>query len=372
MPDINPDAPDDLGGLPRRPGRTTGAPAAVVRSGKEAISVELALTIFRQMVRTRALEERGIKMSKSGEAYFWVGGPGEEALNVCLGMQVRRGHGPAYDYLHLHYRNAGVLLAMGMPVLDHVRQIAMTATDPFSKGRNFVGHYAIPDWNVVPVTSVIEVQCVMALGTALVQKRHGGEGLSIAVSGDAGTAEGDFESCLMWSSRPGNELPVLVVVTNNGYGISTPHASQHAERRIADRALPYGIKNETIDGNDPVAAWNAIDRAMRYVRRERKPFLLEAMVSRLHGHSSSSGAQRVWDEPDPVALFEQKLIDLGAIDAEAVRLMKEEAKAETDAAVVQAMAEPRPTKEDVEKFTYAPSDVDTVYPQDYTGLPGKR
>ena len=155
-------------------------------------------------------------MSKSGEAYFWVGGPGEEAVNVCLGMQVRRGQGPAHDYLHLHYRNAGILVAMGMPILDHVRQLAMTATDPFSKGRNFVGHYAIPAWNVIPVTSVIEVQCVMAPGTALMQKRHGGEGLSIAVAGDAGTAEGDFESCLMWSSRPGNELPVLLVVTNNG------------------------------------------------------------------------------------------------------------------------------------------------------------
>jgi len=370
MPDTNPDAPDDLGGLPRRPGRTTGAPA-VVRNAREAISVELALTIFRQMVRTRALEERGIKMSKSGEAYFWVGGPGEEALNVCLGMQVRRGQGPAHDYLHLHYRNAGVLVAMGMPVLDHVRQLAMTATDPFSKGRNFVGHYAVPAWNVVPVTSVIEVQCVMAIGTALMQKRHGGEGLSIAVSGDAGTAEGDFESCLMWSARPGNELPVLLVVTNNGYGISTPHASQHALKRIADRALPYGIRAETIDGNDPVAAWHAIDRAMRYVRRERKPFLLEAMVSRLHGHSSSSGAQRVWDEPDCVVLFEQKLIDAGAIDADAVRVMKEEARKEANDAVVKATAEPKPTKDDVEKFTYAPSEVDAVYPDDYTGLPGR-
>src|SRR5262249_51205136 len=197
MPDINEDAPDDLGGLPRRPGRTTGAPAAVVRSGKDAISVELALTIFRQMVRTRALEERGIKMSKSGEAYFWVGGPGEEAVNACLGMQVRRGQGPAYDYLHLHYRNSGVMLAMGMPVLEQAGQLAMTATDRHSRGRNFVGHYAMPEWNVLPVTSVIEVQMVMAPGTALVQKRHGGEGLSVAFSGDAGTAEGDFESCLL-------------------------------------------------------------------------------------------------------------------------------------------------------------------------------
>ncbi|MCS7270700.1 MAG: thiamine pyrophosphate-dependent enzyme, partial [Gemmataceae bacterium] len=205
------DQPELPEGLKRRP--TGVAAPAVIRSGREVISAELALTIYRQMVRTRALEERSIKMSKSGEAYFWIGGPGEEAVNVCLGLQVHKGQGPAYDYLHLHYRNAGVLLAMGMPMIDHVRQLAMRWTDPHSRGRNFVGHYAVKRWNVVPVTSVIEVQFAMAPGTALMQKRHGqkypheNEGITIVVGGEAGTAEGDFETCLNWSTRPGNELP---------------------------------------------------------------------------------------------------------------------------------------------------------------------
>src|SRR6267378_2339756 len=75
------------------------------------------LQIHRRMVRARIMEERMIKMSKSGEAYFWIGGPGEEAFNVCLGLQVNKGQGPAFDYLHLHYRNAGVMLAMGMPMI---------------------------------------------------------------------------------------------------------------------------------------------------------------------------------------------------------------------------------------------------------------
>src|SRR5215204_5691150 len=160
MPDTNEDPPDIEDALMRR--STKIAAPAVIRSGGAAISAELALTVFRQMVRTRALEERAIKMSKSGEAYFWIGGPGEEAFNVCLGMQIRRGQGPAYDYVHLHYRNAGVLLAMGMSMQDHFRQLAMTKTDRHSWGRNFVGHYAVPEWNVIPVTSVIEVQYAMA------------------------------------------------------------------------------------------------------------------------------------------------------------------------------------------------------------------
>ena len=377
MPEMNNEDPPDIGsGVPRRPVRV--AAPAVIRSGREAISTEVALTIFRQMLRTRALEERSIKMSKSGEAYFWIGGPGEEALNVCLGLQVHKGHGPAFDYLHLHYRNAGVMLALGMPMIDHIRQLAMRWTDPHSKGRNFVGHYAVKEWNVVPVTSVIEVQFSMAPGTALVQKRHGlanpaeAEGITVVVGGEAGTAEGDFESCLNWSTRPGQELPVLMLVANNRFGISTDLRTVSTDQKISDRGIPYGIRSETVDGNDPVVIWNGLDRAMRYCRRERKPFLLEAMVSRLHGHSSSSGAQRNWIEADPLALFEQKLIDAGAIDAATVKAMKDEAKTEADAAVVEAMQEPEPSREDVEAFTYAPSEVDAVYPQDYTGLPGMR
>jgi 2-oxoisovalerate dehydrogenase E1 component alpha subunit len=374
MPELNEDPPDHGNGLPRR--RVHTAAPAVIRTGSSVISAELALTIFRQMIRTRALEERSIKMSKSGEAYFWIGGPGEEAVNVCLGLQVHKGFGPAYDYLHLHYRNAGILLSMGMPMIDHIRQLAMRWTDPHSRGRNFVGHYAVRQWNVVPVTSVIEVQYAMAPGTALVQLRHGqqnpaeAEGITVVVGGEAGTAEGDFECCLNWSTRPGRELPVLMVVTNNRFGISTELQSVSATSRVAARAIPYGIRAETVDGNDPVVVWNAIDRAMRYCRRERKPYLLEAMVSRLHGHSSSSGAQRNWNEQDPIVLFEQKLIDSGAIDTTGIKAMREEAKAEADAAVVAAMKEPEPTREDVESFTYAPSPVDVVYPNDYTGLPG--
>lgn len=372
MSDLNAgdEPPEVRTGGPRRGGTST-TPASVVRTGREGISVELALTIFRQMVRTRALEERSIKMSKSGEAFFWIGGPGEEAFNVCLGLQLHKGRGPAFDYTHLHYRNAGVLLAMGMSMTDHVRQLAMRATDPHSRGRNFVGHYCVPAWNVVPVSSVIEVQYAMAPGTALVQKRHGGEGITVVVGGEAGTAEGDFETCLNWSTRPGNPLPVLMAVTNNRQGISTHIDTVHAHRPVADRALPYGIESATIDGTDPVATWNGLDRAMRYCRRERKPFLLEVMVTRMHGHSSSSGAQRDWGEADPVAWFEQKLIDAHAIDAAGVRQLRDEAKAEADAAVVEATGEPMPTAADIYRDTYAPSEVDVVYPRDYTGLPGR-
>src|SRR5262249_56604112 len=104
--------------------------------------------------------------------------------------------------------------------------------------------------------------------------------ITIVAGGDAGTAEGDFASCLVWSTRPGNELPVLMVITNNHWGISTTACSQHGEERIIDRGRPFGIPGAQVDGNDPIASWHALQKAMNYCRHERRPYLLEAMASR--------------------------------------------------------------------------------------------
>jgi 2-oxoisovalerate dehydrogenase E1 component alpha subunit len=340
-----------------------------IASGSEFLNVERCLEIQTLMVRTRAMEERMIKMSKSGEGYFWIGGPGEEAFNACLGLQIKKGHGPEFDFLHLHYRNSATLVAMGMPLIDGLRQMAMTATDPHSRGRNFPGHYARQEWNIMPVSSVIENQFAIAPGTAIVQKRHGGEGITIVVGGDAGSAEGDFASCMVWSTRPGNELPVLMIIMNNGWGISTPASTQHGESHIIDRGRAFDIPGEVVDGNDPIASWHAIERAMDYCRRRRRPFMIEAKVSRLHGHSSSSGAARVTTEPDCITLFEAKLLEAGILEHLALDRVHEEAHAEVDAAIEQISKEPRPGLADVYKDTYAPSSVDPIYSDDYTGLP---
>src|SRR5262249_17722978 len=157
--------------------------------------------------------------------------------------------------------------------------------------------------------------------------------------------------------RPGNELPVLMVVMNNGWGISTQHCTQHACKHVIDRGHAFNISGEVVDGNDPVASWFAVERAMRVCRGERRPFMLEAMVSRLYGHSSSSGAPHS-GEPDCLAILEERLLDAGLIDQKALARVHAEAKAETDMAVAQAARDPKPEPGDVEKFTYADSPVD--------------
>lgn len=272
------------------------------------LSAELSLQIYDLMLRTRLLEERLIKMYKQGDGFFWIGGPGEEAFNVPLGLLVDKGQGVDHDFLHLHYRSAGTLLAMGADPVDSLRQMRNAATDPYSRGRNFAGHFSLRRWNVTPVTSPIEVQFAIAIGTARAQRAgSGARGITIVQGGDAGTAEGDFATALVWSSRKGNELPLLMIVMNNRFGISTPYAGQHGHDQIADRGKAFGMPTAVIDGNDPATSYAAIEQALHYVRTERKPYLLEAMVSRLRGHSSASGANLVKDEIDCLDRFEQQL-----------------------------------------------------------------
>lgn len=321
------------------------------------LSPDLLIKLHSLMVKARALEERLIQMYKQGDGYFWIGGPGEEAFNVPLGLLIHKGQGPQYDYCHFHYRNSGTLLAMGAEPIDALRQMKNTATDPYSGGRNFVGHYSIREWNVVPVSSPIEVQYSMAPGTAIANKRAGGRGITVVTGGDAGTAEGDFSTCLIWSSRPSNPLPVLIVVTNNKWGISTHYQGQHGEKRISDRGKAFGIESKTIDGNDPEVSYREIAAAMDYVRSERKPFLLEAVLSRLYGHSSASGANRVNDEADCITGFERRLEERGLLTRQQMDEMRARFTAELLAAHKQVKEEPQPDGKSIHEHVFADRDL---------------
>lgn len=314
---------------------------------------ELLVRMHDLMVKARVLEERLIQMYKQGHGYFWIGGPGEEAFNVPLGLLMKKGQGPAFDYLHAHYRQSATMMALGEEPIGALRQMKNTSLDPYSGGRNFAGHFSKRAWNIAPVSSPIEVQYVMAPGTALAQKRHGGEGISIVTGGDAGTAEGDFASCLVWSSRPGSELPLLIIVTNNKWGISTSAEGQHGEKFIADRGRAFNIRSKTVDGNDPVNAYLELKEAMEYVRRERKPFLMEAMVSRLYGHSSASGANFVGNELDCLARFEERLEKHGILSRQDMDAVRQRYTEEMAAMARQVREEPLPSPDTIWNHIYA-------------------
>lgn len=280
------------------------------------------------MIKGRAYEERLIKMYLQNDGYFWIGGPGEEAFNIPLGLQVHKGEGLDYDYLHLHYRSSGILLAMGAEPLSGFRQMKNVASDPYSGGRNFGNHPSIRKWNVLPVSSTIETQYATAIGTGIAQRQHGGKGITIVNGGDAGTAEGEFASCMVWSTMPKRELPIFMIVTNNDYGISTPRATVHGDAIIADRGKAFGMKTRVINGNDVEESYFAIKEIMDYIRTERKPFLLEAKVSRLYGHSSASGAKFAAKEEDCILKFEADLLSAGVYSKKEMSDLREKYTAE--------------------------------------------
>ncbi len=334
------------------------APGATASSGKFRLPAKQLIQIYDAMIRARILEERLIRMYKQSDGYFWIGGPGEEAFNIPLGLNINKGEGLDHDFMHFHYRSSGIILAMGADPMDMMRQMKNTATDPYSGGRNFGNHTSIKKWNILPITSTIETQYATAIGTGIAHRQHGGEGITIVNGGDAGTAEGEFASCLVWSSRPKFELPILMIVTNNEFGISTPAATQHGEKHMADRGTAFGIQNRVINGNDVEESWFAIREAMEYVRKERKPFLLEARVSRLYGHSSATGANLVTGEEDALAVYERKLVNEGVMTKQEVDALREKYTAEFLEMAKRVKEEPMP-------------DGSTIYDHTFKGQKGK-
>jgi len=326
------------------------------------LSPELLKRMHHLMVLDRLMEERLIKMSKGGEGFFWIGGPGEEALNIPLGLLAKKGQGLDFDYFHLHYRSGGIALAMGAPVIDTIRQMRTVATDPYSRGRNFVNHYAIPEWNIMPIAPTIETQYSTVIGSAIAQKKHGGDGISIVTGGDAGTAEGDFHSCLVWANRPLNPLPILIIVTNNSYGISTPYEGQHGEGDISNWAKAFpNMPGKTINGNDPIESYLSLQEAMNHIREKRSPYLLEVKTSRLNGHSSSSGANRV-NEPDCIKLFEEELLKRGIMKADDIEKTWNTCREECDRAHAQVKTEPYPEADDIWNGIFVEG-LDDTYPK---------
>ncbi|MCB0379571.1 MAG: thiamine pyrophosphate-dependent dehydrogenase E1 component subunit alpha [Bdellovibrionales bacterium] len=332
---------------------SSGRRQKIMKSGRGLpIDKALARKIFDLMVQSRVVEERMIQIYRKGGAYFWIGGPGEEAFGVPLGLLARKGQGPEFDYLHLHYRCTPTLLAMGMDVADSFRLIMNKATDPCTGGRNFSNHYCYPEWNVVPVSSPIEVQYSMAIGTAHAQSRRKTKGVSIVTGGDAGSAEGDFASCLIWASRPGSELPLYITIQNNKWGISTDYDSQHGEKHVSDRGKPFGIKSKVYNGNDPIETYLGIQEDLEYIRKTGKPVIAEFRVSRLYGHSSASGANRIEGEICCIESFEKRLVDAGVLTkSEAKKIWDQHFEAAKKVAD-EVLKEPSPTADTLWDHTY--------------------
>ena len=307
------------------------------------------------MVLSRFLDEQLIQLFKKNEAPFWIGSPGQEATEIPLGLLIRKGRGLPYDWLHLHYRCGATVVAMGLEPEKIIRFMMNKKTEPFTGGRNFIHHYSIPEWNIPPVSSIVECQHSLALGTAHAQTQNSKASTAITVvtGGDAGTALADFATSLVWSSRPSNPLPLLILVFNNQVGISTDYKSQHAEKSITDRAKAFGIKYGVIDGNNIIESYVSLEESIDYIRKNRRPVLLEARVSRLYGHSSSSGAQYDDSQECCIKNFEHYLLKNKISDKSEIQNTRKKIQQQLKEIIKKVRSENDYTKDSIWSYIYS-------------------
>ena len=312
------------------------------------------LKMHRLMVLSRTLDEQLIQLFKKNKGHFWVGSPGQEATEVPLGLLIRKGQGLSYDWLHFHYRCSATVVALGLEPEKIVEFMMNKKTEPFTGGRNFVHHYSIPEWNIPPVSSIVECQHSLALGTAHAQAQDpNSSAISIVTGGDAGSALGDFATSLVWSSKPSRPLPLLILVFNNQFGISTDYNSQHSEKSIADRAKAFGIRHGFINGNDPIESYLSLKEHIDYIRKNRRPVLLEAKVSRLYGHSSSSGAQYEPSQVCCIQNFEKHLLKNKIIDDSGIQKIRKEILQKIKEAIQKVKTKDDSAKDSIWSYIYA-------------------
>lgn len=343
--------------------------------------------IYEKMLLCRQLDEMMAQTRVLGNP-FYIGSAFEEPL-VMIGLMMRVGSGIDFDVLSAYYRTLPICVGMGVPPESFMRQAAMRDTDPFSKGRQMVNHFSEPDFNIVPVSSCVTVQAGKGYGTALVQKMLAQEPvLTVVHLGDAMCAEADY--WVMLQEIALRELPVLVLISNNGAGIHTPYEQGSAAAcqsawgvgaQIATSSQPLdpNLKKyvasyspelpetvqykdsprpgwQIVDGSDVLSVYQAAEVAFKYIRETSKPYILELRTERGRHHSSSSNPSgQILDalkEFDPLTAFEAWLIAQKVLSPEQIAKIQAQIRERLQASVEQIKAEP-PAEDAVSGMYYA-------------------
>lgn len=215
------------------------------------------------------------------------------------------------------HRNLGVFTTRNMP-LHKLFQQWQGNQDGYSKGRERSFHFGSKENHICGMISHLGPQLALADGAALAHQLRNQGKVALAFSGDGGTSEGDFHEALnvaaVW------DLPVIFIIENNGYGLSTPTNEQYRCERLVDRAKGYGMEGVRIDGNDVLAVYDTIKGVREFCINHQKPYLIECMTFRMRGHEEASGTKYVpkelfeeWGRKDPIKNYEQFLVETGVI-----------------------------------------------------------
>lgn len=302
---------------------------------------EEALALYRALVLPRVIEEKMLNLLRQGRLSKWFSGIGQEAIAVGVTSSLRPD-----DWILPMHRNLGVFTGRELDLTRLFRQL-LGRDGGFTKGRDRSFHFGDLERRIVGMISHLGANLPVADGLALAAKLRGEDRVAAAFTGDGSTSEGDFHEALnlaaVW------KLPVLFVVENNRYGLSTPVSEQYACAHLADRAVGYGIAGEVVDGNDLLAVRDATVRAAERARRGEGPTLLEFETFRMRGHEEASGTAYVpkrlfeeWAKKDPILRFETTLLERGIL-TEAIRTeVRKEWKRIVDLLVDEAYATPDP------------------------------
>ncbi|MCZ0701789.1 2-oxoisovalerate dehydrogenase E1 component alpha subunit [Natronobacillus azotifigens] len=311
------------------------------------LSDQDVLELYRMMLLARRVDERMWLLNRAGKIPFVVSCQGQEAQQVGAAFALDR----EKDYTAPYYRDVGVVLALGMTARELMLQAFAKAEDPNSGGRQMPGHFGAKKLRMLSGSSPVTTQVPHAVGIGLAAKIEKKDIVSFVTLGEGSSNQGDFHEGLNFASV--HKLPVIVMVENNQYAISIPLKKQVACEKISDRALGYGIPGITVDGNDPLAVYQAVKQAADRARASEGPTLIETVSYRLTPHSSDDddSVYRNKEEveeakkKDGVLTFAQYLRDLNiltdSVESDLEQSLKEEIDQATTYAEAASYAEPK-------------------------------
>lgn len=292
-------------------------------------SKDVLINLYKGILKPRMIEEKMLILLRQGKVSKWFSGIGQEAIAVGATMAL-----DSDEYVMPLHRNLGVFTTRQMP-FDKLFLQWQGSDQGFSKGRERSFHFGANEYHICGMISHLGPQLAIADGIALAHKLRKEEKVSLAFSGDGGTSEGDFHEALNTAAVWG--LPVIFLIENNGYGLSTPVNEQFVCEQLSDRAKGYGMKGITIDGNNILEVYKTIQEARAYCIKEQKPILIEAMTFRMRGHEEASGVKYVpkelfeqWAVKDPVNNFEKYLLKEKIITQEIIDAIKSDIQKEIE------------------------------------------
>ena len=300
------------------------------------------LRFYRALLRPRVIEEKMLSLLRQGRISKWFAGIGQEAISVGCALALAPD-----EYVFTMHRNLGVFTTRDVP-LERLFGQWQGKLSGYTKGRDRSFHFGAPEHHVVGMISHLGPQLSLAAGVGLAHKLRGEGKVSLAFTGDGGTSQGEFHEALNLAAVWG--LPVIFVIENNGYGLSTPTSEQYACERLADRAAGYGMEGVRIDGNNLLEVYHTVARLAEDLRQNPRPVLVECHTFRMRGHEEASGVKYVptelfeeWGRRDPVERFGGYLAGLGLWDPDRDAALRAEMKAEIEGALEVAEAAEGPS-----------------------------